>query len=478
MATGLCPTEVNLPTVPLERLAAVLDDGAAAELARVAGETSKKLEGRAVWHVSSTATGGGVAEMLHPLLAYGRGAGIDVRWMVIRGDDRFFEITKRLHHGVHGEPGSPGELGEEERAHAEEVSRANAEELYALMRAGDIAVCHDPQTTWLVPMLADAGVIVVWRSHIGTTRRNEWTERAWRFLGPVESARAFIFSRQDYVPEHLAERATVIAPSIDPLSAKNTELEGDQIRGILGHIGLMRVSDVAGPGFHRSDGTPGRVDHYADLVAAGPMPGPEVPMVVQVSRWDPLKDMAGVMRAFAQHVDGGLDSALVLAGPNVSGVTDDPEGAEVLQSCIAEWRDLPHDSRSRITLACLPMTDSEENAVMVNALQRHATVVVQKSLEEGFGLTVSEAMWKGRPVVASAVGGIQDQVVDGETGYLVEPDDAEAFGSAVLSLINDPDRAAEMGRAGREHVRDHFLGDRHLAQYARLLCDLTDSPSG
>lgn len=472
MATRICPTEVNLATMPIEHLATALGDDKAAELTSVAGIVRDALAGRAVWNLNSTATGGGVAEMLHPLLAYGRGSGIDVRWMVIGGDAGFFEITKRLHHGLHGEPGSAGDLGPDEHAHAESVSRANFDELHALIRPDDVVICHDPQTAWLVPMLAEAGVTVVWRSHIGTHRHNEWTERAWQFLEPVKAATRFVFSRQEYVPDHLADRSTIITPSIDPLSPKNADLSDDQIRGALGHIGLLRVPGVRGPSFQRPDGSPGRIDHFADVVSSGPMPDPDAPMVVQISRWDPLKDMAGVMHAFAEHVDGGVGAHLVLAGPNVSGVSDDPEGAEVLDACIAEWRELSHEARSRIVLACLPTTDPDENAVMVNALQRHAAVVVQKSLQEGFGLTVSEAMWKGRPVVASRVGGIQDQVIDGETGLLVDAEDHRAFGEAVVSLLTDPDRADQMGAAGREHVRENFLGDRHLRQYASLIMDL------
>ncbi len=478
MSSKITPTEVTLATVPIDRLAAALRDDKAGDLLAVGERAREVLRGRAVWNISSTSTGGGVAEMLHPLLAYGRGAGIDVRWMVIGGDPEFFEITKRLHHGLHGSRGSPGDLGPAERAHAEMVSDANYHELHALIRPGDIVICHDPQTAWLVPRLRATGVTVVWRSHIGTARHNEWTERAWRFLDVVDAASAFVFSRAEYIPARLADRAKIIAPSIDPLSPKNSQLDGDQVRGILGHIGLLRVPDVSGPSYERPDGSPARVDHVADIVAAGPMPDSDVPMVVQISRWDPLKDMGGVMDAFARHVNGGLNAHLVLAGPNVSGVADDPEGAGVLDSCIAQWRDLHHEARSRVTLACLPMNDSDENAVMVNALQRHAAVVVQKSLEEGFGLTVSEAMWKARPLVASRVGGIQDQIVEGETGYLVEPDDHQAFGEAVVSLLSDPDQADRMGRAGHDRVREHFLGDRHLRQYANLLIDLVAAEPG
>jgi trehalose synthase len=159
---------------------------------------------------------------------------------------------------------------------------------------------------------------------------------------------------------------------------------------------------------------------------------------------------------------------LVLAGPEVAAVADDPEGREVLEEARARWEALPDDARGRIHLACLPMTEAEENAAIVNAIQRHATVVVQKSLAEGFGLTVSEAMWKGRPVVASRVGGIQDQIEDGETGRLVEPLDLPAFGEAVVGLLDDAETAARIGSRARDRVRTAFLGPRHLRQYVEL----------
>ena len=162
--------------------------------------------------------------------------------------------------------------------------------------------------------------------------------------------------------------------------------------------------------------------------------------MVQVSRWDAMKDMGGVMEAFATYVDSGRPAQLVLAGPVVSAVADDPEGGEVLQDCWRQWRELPHAVRARVQLVCLPMHDLDENAAIVNALQRHAAVVCQKSLAEGFGLTVAEAMFKGTPVVASAVGGIVDQVTDGVTGRLIaDPTDLESFGRAVCELLDDSD---------------------------------------
>jgi trehalose synthase len=175
------------------------------------------------------------------------------------------------------------------------------------------------------------------------------------------------------------------------------------------------------------------------------------------------------MAAFAEHVHAEEEPHLVLAGPDVRSVADDPEGAEVFAEAEAAWHDLPPEVRRRVHLALLPMQDAEENAVIVNALQRRADVVAQKSLAEGFGLTVAEAMWKGRPVVATRVGGIQDQIEDGRTGCLVEPRDLRAFGERVSGLLLDPGAAERMGEAARERVRDLFLGPRHIGQMAELL---------
>jgi trehalose synthase len=198
---------------------------------------------------------------------------------------------------------------------------------------------------------------------------------------------------------------------------------------------------------------------------------------VQISRWDRMKDMAGVMSGFVQHVDRSLGAHLILCGPAVAGVADDPEGAEVLDECVGLWRDLPHATRSRVHLACIPMSDPDENAAVVNALQRHASVVVQKSLAEGFGLTVAEAMWKERPVVASAVGGIVDQIEDGTHGLLVDdPRDLRAFGVAVESLLRDSAEAARLAQNARRRVIDQFLGDRHLEQYGALFEQLAGAP--
>jgi trehalose synthase len=195
--------------------------------------------------------------------------------------------------------------------------------------------------------------------------------------------------------------------------------------------------------------------------------------VLQVSRWDRLKDPLGVIRGFVNHIAPDTDAHLVYAGPAVEAVSDDPEGEEVLSEARDYFDRLEPEMQRRVHLAALPMGDLEENAAIVNALQRDAAVVVQKSLAEGFGLTVAEGMWKARPVVASRIGGIQDQIVDGVSGVLVDdPTDLAEYGDKVTALLNEPDRAAAIGRNAMERVREDFLGVRSLLQYFELITPL------
>jgi trehalose synthase len=454
----------------------VLDEKEWKEFEKAVGEVREVLDDRVIWNVNSTAAGGGVAEMLRFFLAYTRGAGVDVRWMVIEGTPEFFRITKRIHNFLHGSAGDGGELGDEEARIYRSVTTENAEHLVSAIRPKDVILLHDPQTTGLAHRLKETGATVVWRSHIGAERPNDLVERAWEFLAPhLDAADACIFSRRAYVPAWAkAMRTEVIQPSIDVFSPKNQDLDDATVRAILSHVGLV-VDTAKGDAatFTRQDGSPGRVDHFCEVLSTGPPPRLDAPIVVQVSRWDRLKDPIGVMTGFAEHVAERTDADLILAGPTVHAVADDPEGAEALDDAEAAWRDLPHARRSHVHLACIPMGDIEENAVIVNALQRHATVVVQKSLEEGFGLTVAEAMWKSRPVVASAVGGIQDQIIDGETGILIDdPRDLRAFGDAVLRLLQDHELAERLGSNAHEHVRHHFLANRHALQYVRLFASM------
>src|ERR1700684_832690 len=403
-------------------------------LVQVADQFRQHLGGRTIWNISSTATGGGVAEMLHVLLGYAEDLGIPVQWRAITGDAEFFVITKRIHNQIHGETAGVA-LTDDDADH------------FARMPAAHAALLLNPQTSGMTGALVVAVAGVAWRCHIGVDWQNNATRGAWEFLRPeLEAAHGFVFTRREYVPDWIpADKVAIIPPSIDPLAPKNEPLDTDTVRGILGRIGVL---DGATPddrtSFERSDGSVGFVTRYAEVTGEG-RPGPTDPMVVQVSRWDQLKDMQGVMHGFAEYVVPGGDGYLLLVGPAVAGVTDDPEGAAVFGECLLQWRELPPEARARILLVTLPLDDADENAAMVNALQRHATVIVQKSLAEGFGLTVAEGMWKGRPVVGSAVGGIMDQIADGTGILLPDPRDLKAFGVAVRELLDDPAEADRLG---------------------------------
>jgi trehalose synthase len=462
------------------------------ELARVVGlERLQRLTGRdasvmrsalrghSVINVNSTPAGGGVAEMLQVLLPLARGLGVDARWLVIEGDDEFFAITKRLHHQLHGSPGDGRGLSHEDARHYRDVMQANWEAMSTNVVSGDIVVLHDPQTAGLAAHLRDMGVPVVWRCHVGIDGVNQWTEEAWNFLRPHLDGvvNSYVFTRAPYAPSWIdGDQLSVIRPSIDPLSPKNIDMSPESAQSVLAYVGILDGVRPQPVPFTRSDGTPGRVERFADISRTGPPPGADAPLIVQVSRWDPLKDMAGVMHGFVDHVLDGSDAHLVLAGPVVTAVADDPEAAEVLDAAWNAWRGLHHHQRSRVQLVCLPMSDPDENAIIVNALQRHATVVVQKSLAEGFGLTVTEAMYKGTPVVASAVGGIVDQIDDGRTGLLVRnPLDLGEFGTAVNRVLDDDQLAKDIGAAGRETVIDYFLPDTSLGQWQALLVRLLEA---
>ena len=462
--------EVPIAAQPPARFQAVLTEAQWSDLLATIERARRMIDARVIWNVNSTARGGGVAELLQSLVAYVRGAGFDCRWRVIAGDPDFFAVTKRLHNRLHGAAGDGGPLGDAERTIYERVSDENARALRRDVRAGDLVLLHDPQTAGLVRPLLDRGAHVIWRCHIGLDVPNDFARSAWDFLRPyVEDARAHVFSRRAFAWDDLAsERLFVIPPSIDVFTPKNQPLEAQTVSAILAMAGLGAGKPPReAPVFTRTDGSPERVDARAELIEDAPLPT-SVPLMTQVSRWDRLKDPAGVLEAFAGAMAPQTDAHLVLAGPAVTAVADDPEGAEVLREVADQREQLPGEVRSRVHLALLPMDDLEENAAIVNALQRRSDVVCQKSLAEGFGLTVAEAMWKARPVVASAVGGIQDQIVDGETGVLVEAHDLDAFGNAVTGLLNDPPRAARLGEQARLRVREAFLGPRHLTQYVDL----------
>lgn len=463
------PRTISVEPRPITPLADLVGEERIQELTTTLASVASRARRRTLWQINSTASGGGVAEMLHGLVGYLRDLDVDVRWLVIDGDDGFFDLTKRLHNRAHGAESGPA-LCEADAAHYEQVSRRNAEQVADLVRPGDLVVLHDPQTAGLAPTLTDLGAIVVWRCHIGSDDRTPVTESVWRFLRPhLSAAHAYVFTRERYRPSFVPDASTwIIPPSIDPFAVKNIDLDPATVDCVLTAAGLLDGSapDPARTRFTRPDGTTGEITRRATVVAET-LPAAGEPLILQVSRWDRLKDMAGVMTAFAEHVAPQQDGCLVLAGPAVDDVSDDPEGAQVYDECRTAWQKLPVALRQRIMLAALPMDDLDENAVMVNALQRHASVVVQKSLAEGFGLTVAEAMWKRRPVVASRLGGIADQIQTG-CGLLVDPQDLPAFGKAVRQLLDDPVAADAMGEEAHRHVRRSFLADTQLLHWVRL----------
>jgi len=409
--------------------------------------------------------------MLRSLIGYARGGGIDARWVTMAGDVDFFRVTKRLHNRLHGHVGDGGALDENERAVYERCCGANAELLAERVGPQDVVLLHDPQTAGMIPRLLRTGTPVIWRSHVGIDPPNDLAREAWRFLiRYVERADAYVFSYPLYIWEGLDQaKVTVIPPSIDAFSPKNHGMAFTGVTSVLRAAGLgAGYHHRSRAAFERLDGTVGIVESQAQLVEEQQL-RLDVPLLAQVSRWDHLKDPLGVLAAFAEHVHAEEEPHLILAGPDVTAVADDPEGQEVFSKAEAAWSLLPRRIRRRVHLALLPMVDPDENAVIVNALQRRADVVAQKSLAEGFGLTVSEAMWKGRPVVASDVGGIKDQIEDGRTGFLVDPADLRSFGDRVSGLLQDPHGAERMGEAAQNRVRELFLGPRHLGQYVELL---------
>ena len=464
--------DVEVARLDPGRFQAVLDPDACRRFLGRLAQAVERLAGRRLWQVNSTEQGGGVAEMLHFLLGYLAGAGIDARWVVVEGNDEFFAVTKRLHHLLHGQPGDGGELDEPARASYRQTLKESLGELQP-REPGDVVVLHDPQTAGLVPALKQQGASVIWSCHVGIDQPNGLARAAWDFLRPsVQQADAYVFSRAAYCWEGLDRaRLAVIVPCIDAFAPKNQPLEPATVDAILRTAGILEDPDakVGTPEFRRLSGSPGRVVRRAEMIQDQPIP-PLAPLVVQVSRWDRLKDPVGVLEGFARHVPDALGAHLLLAGLATASVSDDPESDQVLQQVRRAGAALPRAARDRVHLACLPMEDLEENAAMVNAIQRRADVIVQKSLAEGFGLTVAEAMWKARPVLASRVGGILDQLRHGTSGLLLEdPSDLVGFGRAVQALLTDRDRTQRMGEAAHRRVGQEYLAPCRLIQGLDLI---------
>lgn len=370
-----------------------------------------RLKGKIVQHINSTAVGGGVAEILNRMVPLLKELGIDARWDLIKGGQDFFEATKKFHNALHGRQ---QELTQHDFDIFMETSRQNIEEMDT---CGDIVFVHDPQPIALVKKKKDNKWL--WRCHIDVSAPNQ---RVWDFLMDfISQYDAAVFSAPGFSPK-LAIRQFLISPSIDPLSDKNKELPQEAIDAVLNKYGVPK----------------------------------DKPIVTQISRFDRLKDPLGVIEAYLR-VKKYIDCRLVLAGGTA---VDDPEGIKVLEEVKAKAQ-----NNEDIHILLLPQNDIE-----VNALQRASTVILQKSIREGFGLTVSEALWKAKPVVASNVGGISLQVKHKYSGLLCHSIEGAAF--AIKQLLNNPDYARRLGENGREHISNNFLLTRHLKEYLLLFLSL------
>lgn len=372
------------------------------------GRLGDALRGRSFLHVNSTREGGGVAEILHRMIPILTELGIEARWEVLEGDARFFDITKKIHNALQGNEET---LSADMWAYHGEVNRRNAE---TLNLEADAVLIHDPQPAALINHRK--GGVWMWRCHIDASgpQMTVWNE----LRKQCEKYDAAVFSVAKFARAMPVEEF-IIPPSIDPVSEKNRDLTDAEIEEAAGRLGIPR----------------------------------DRPMLLQVSRFDRFKDPIGVIKAY-RMVKKYNDCVLVLAG---SPASDDPEGEAVL----SEVKEYASGDKDIIILLLPAFSDRD-----INALQRMATVVLQKSLKEGFGLTVSEAMWKEKPVLGGAVGGIPLQIVHGVSGFLVHSNEGAAF--RIRQLLTNPAMAKRMGAQGREYVRTNFLITRQARDYLSI----------
>ncbi|HUP64182.1 MAG TPA: glycosyltransferase [Thermoanaerobaculia bacterium] len=442
------------------------------------------LSGRKVWMINAAESGGGVAEMMPKLVSILRELGIEVEWVVIESErPEFFGLTKRIHNLIH-DAGDPG-FSAEDRALYEAVNEENARALERMMSPRDFIVAHDPQPCAMGAILKErTGAPAIWRSHIGLDRATPRTRSAWEFLRPwIEAYDRVVFSVPEYVPPFLADRSSIIHPGIDPLSPKNAEISPRRVQSILcsGQLALQH-SPMLHPLFEHPAlrlSAEGKWERATEAEEIGFL---FRPIITQISRWDRLKGWEPLMDAFVRMKSSsrtgpdGLHNRcldiirLVLAGPDPASVADDPEGKDLLEELTRRWLDLDPRLQRDIAILTLPMASREENALMVNAIQRCSTIVVQNSIEEGFGLTVSEAMWKRLTVIGSSAAGIRQQIRDGVDGILI-PDAENTTEIATIldrALANPALRGHLSGNAQRK-VHENFLVFTQVRAWLRVL---------
>ncbi|MCP4978076.1 MAG: glycosyltransferase [Maribacter sp.] len=440
-------------------------------------ETTKQsvedLKGCTIWMINSTATGGGVAEMLPSQMRIMRYLGVKIEWMVIEANDQaFFNLTKRIHNAIHGS--GDGIFTDEDRAIFEKVNAQNAEKAIAAINDGDLVVIHDPQPMPLAAMIRKKRKVkTLWRCHIGLEQENATTKGVWSFLSNYyDSYDHFVFSLTSYVPEALIEKTSIIPPAIDPLSHKNRILWMSKCLGILQQSGIIREQlPLLYPNYKNQvrrvmpDGSFNTVNHDEELDIIFH------PTMLQISRWDRLKGFKELMDAFVlmkkenQKKTDKTSLAyrrirhtrLALGGPDPAFVSDDPEGMAVLNELIEQYKEMTPELQQSIALLLLPLDNPKENALIVNALQRCATIVVQNSIQEGFGLTATEAMWKQRPVLVSGAAGLRAQVQHDINGKInADPSNIAQLAEALEEMLSNPKERDKWGFNGQIRVVENF----------------------
>ena len=460
---------------------------AVAELKAVAVNDAVTLKERTVWMINSTEEGGGVAEMLPKIVSLLRGLGVRTEWAVLGTENTaFFRLTKRVHNLLHG-AGDP-RLGPEERSLYGSVSREAAALLKNRIGPNDIVVTHDPQALGVGALLkSDRNIPAIWRCHIGLDARTPQTQAAWDFLKPWALAYdRTVFSFREYVPDFLVDRAEIISPGIDPLSDKNRELSVRKVAGVLSNAHMDgKIRPVLTPAYEtpamrlQVDGTFAPADEPDSIGLL------HRPIVTQVSRWDRLKGWPHLLKGFERLKLGrnGTEAALseqhgrrldlvrlVLAGPDPAAIQDDPEGLEVFDELCGMWLALPSAIQRDVALLVLPMGSRRINALMVNALQRCSSIVVQNSIREGFGLTVAEAMWKRTPIMGTGAVGIRNQVRDGLDGRLVSnPEDEDEIGTVLNEMLATPELREEWAYNGQRRVAEQFLVFTQVRKWLSVL---------
>jgi trehalose synthase len=378
---------------------------------------AEPLAGKRVLHVNATAFGGGVSEILYTIVPLMRDIGLDAHWQVILGAEEFFNVTKLMHNSLQGDSQS---ITDQQWEVFQGYNAMNARDLE---EGWDVVIVHDPQPAGLFNNASEKSRHWVWRCHIDLSTPNPSTIERLRPL--IEPYEASVWHLQQYVPEGISDGVRIVPPAIDPLSPKNMAFSSEDAAFVSEQFGI----------------------------------DPERPLLCQVSRFDPWKDPMGVIDAYRAVREKVPDVQLALVG---SMATDDPEGWDFFNRTMAHADGDPD----------IKILSNVNNvgAIEVNAFQSQADVCIQKSTREGFGLTVTEALWKGRPTIGGNVGGIPLQIVDGESGYLVSS--AQECADRSLEILSDPDLAKRIGKAGKEHARKNFLSPRLLRDWLKIFTDI------